>query len=202
MRTSGSLRRSNRGHHDPICGRIVETRLRLRSALVLNCISSTIRAQVLRHYPMLAALPVDELDALLSGATYMKVPSGAVMFDEDQPCRGFPLLLSGSARVIKAAPSGRELHLYDVLPAEQRPLPCPWLEGLLHATNTARTLHDQVPAGMCVADERVNARASRLTNCYGRRSDRVVHSSSTALTNERRSSLARKSSAMDSSLVS
>jgi CRP/FNR family transcriptional regulator len=67
---------------------------------------------------MLAFLPLAELDALMSHASYMKVPAGTVMFDEEQPCGGFPLVLSGSARVIKASPNGRELHLYSVLPGE------------------------------------------------------------------------------------
>lgn len=40
------------------------------------------------------------------------------MFDEDQPCRSFPLLLSGRIRVIKAAANGRELQLYRVNPGE------------------------------------------------------------------------------------
>lgn len=81
-------------------------------------IDATIRALTLQTYPMLRELPSDTLDELLAGATYMKVPAQAMMFDENQPCMGFPLLLSGSARVIKAAPNGRELHLYYVLPGE------------------------------------------------------------------------------------
>lgn len=81
-------------------------------------ISSTIRVRVLQLYPMLAALPDPELDALLCHASHMKVPAGTVIFDEDQHCSGFPLLLSGSVRVIKTAPSGRELHLYHVQPGE------------------------------------------------------------------------------------
>ncbi len=40
------------------------------------------------------------------------------MFDEHEPCRGFALMLAGSVRVIKASPSGRELHLYQVLPGD------------------------------------------------------------------------------------
>ena len=76
------------------------------------------KALTLQMYPMLGELPTSTLDELLAGATYMKVPAQAMMFDENQPCMGFPLLLSGSARVIKAAPNGRELHLYYVLPGE------------------------------------------------------------------------------------
>ncbi len=81
-------------------------------------IDAATRALTLKTYPMLGDLPERTLDELLAGATHMKVPAQAMMFDENQPCMGFPLLLSGSARVIKAAPNGRELHLYYVLPGE------------------------------------------------------------------------------------
>jgi CRP/FNR family transcriptional regulator len=73
---------------------------------------------VLRQYPVLRDTPADTLDVLMASATAMAVPAGALMFDEDQPCMGFALLLSGRARVVKAAPNGRELHLYDVQPGE------------------------------------------------------------------------------------
>lgn len=81
-------------------------------------ISSDIQAKVLQMYPLLGELPSAELGQLLANASYMKVPSGALMFDENQPCMGFPMVISGSARVIKSSPSGRELHLYQVLPGE------------------------------------------------------------------------------------
>ena len=48
----------------------------------------------------------------------LHLPAGTVVFDEDQPCQGFPLLLAGNIRVIKAAPNGRELQLYRVTPGE------------------------------------------------------------------------------------
>ncbi len=81
-------------------------------------IDAATKARTLQIYPMLGDLPARTLDELLASATHMKVPAQRMMFDENQPCMGFPLLLSGSARVIKAAPNGRELHLYYVLPGE------------------------------------------------------------------------------------
>ena len=74
--------------------------------------------RLLQQYPMLRELPAAERDSSLASATVMHVPAGTVVFDENQPCQGFPLLLSGSIRVIKAAPSGRELQLYRVVPGE------------------------------------------------------------------------------------
>lgn len=81
-------------------------------------IDASTRALLLEHYPVLRDLTSGTLDALMATAARMSVPAGAMMFDENQACMGFALLLSGSARVVKAAPNGRELHLYDVLPGE------------------------------------------------------------------------------------
>jgi len=81
-------------------------------------LDSNIRSRLLQHYPMLADLPAGEMEAMLSGAIAMTIPVGATVFDEDQPCQGFPLLLGGSLRVIKASANGRELQLYRVRPGE------------------------------------------------------------------------------------
>lgn len=76
------------------------------------------QSRLLQKYPMLRELPAAEREALLASASVMQIPEGTVVFDENQPCQGFPLLLSGSIRVIKAAPNGRELQLYRVVPGE------------------------------------------------------------------------------------
>jgi len=67
---------------------------------------------------MLAELPASQLDTLLSQARVMSLPAGTTVFDENQVCQGFPLILAGSLRVIKAAANGRELQLYRVAPGE------------------------------------------------------------------------------------
>jgi CRP/FNR family transcriptional regulator len=67
---------------------------------------------------MLAELPASKLDELLAQAMVMMLPSGTTVFDENQACQGFPLILSGSLRVIKASANGRELQLYRVIPGE------------------------------------------------------------------------------------
>ena len=46
------------------------------------------------------------------------MPSGARLFDERQPCQGFPFVLAGAIRVAKVAANGRELPLYRVTPGE------------------------------------------------------------------------------------
>lgn len=74
--------------------------------------------QLLHRYPMLGELPASQLEDVLGSAAVVNLPADSVIFDEDQACRGFPLLLSGSVRVIKASPNGRELQLYRVRPGE------------------------------------------------------------------------------------
>jgi CRP/FNR family transcriptional regulator len=81
-------------------------------------LTSDSRALLLQHYPMLGALPGAELDALLSAAHVMDIPAGTMIFDENQLCQGFPLVISGSVRVSKSSPNGRELQLYRVGPGE------------------------------------------------------------------------------------
>ena len=69
-------------------------------------------------YPVLAALPEAARQRLAARAQHIRLPAGTPVFDERQPCRGFPFVLSGGIRVIKAAPNGRELPLYRVAPGE------------------------------------------------------------------------------------
>jgi CRP/FNR family transcriptional regulator len=104
-------------------------------------LSNDTTKQLLLHYPMLAALPTGKLDGLLENAMLMSLPVGAVLFDENQPCQGFPLILSGGIRVIKAAASGRELQLYRVIPGESCILTSSCLLG--HTRYQARGIVDQ-----------------------------------------------------------
>lgn len=66
------------------------------------------------RYPMIAALPPAARQRLLGAARWMRVPAGTLLFDDRQPCEGFPFVVEGSVRVLKAAPNGRELPLYRV----------------------------------------------------------------------------------------
>ena len=69
-------------------------------------------AALLRLYPSLDTLEKAEIAALFRPEAILHAPAGAELFSERQPCLGFPLLLSGSIKVVKSAPSGRELLLY------------------------------------------------------------------------------------------
>ena len=70
------------------------------------------------RFPLFSRLPSDRVDALLAQGELARSPRGSILFDAKQPCRGFPLLLEGSVRVTKSAPTGREILLYRVEPGQ------------------------------------------------------------------------------------
>ncbi len=74
--------------------------------------------ELAERYPVLAALPPTARQKLLDSAQWMTVPAGTLLFDDHQACEGFPFVVKGSIRVIKASPNGRELPLYRVAPGE------------------------------------------------------------------------------------
>ncbi len=73
---------------------------------------------ILALYPILEHLPETARKRLLGRAQLLKLPAGTTVFDERQACQGFPFVLAGGIRVVKAAPNGRELPLYRVTPGE------------------------------------------------------------------------------------
>ena len=99
-------------------------------------LNSQVQSRLFHQYPMLRDLPAAEREGLLASANVVYLPTGTVVFDENQPCQGFPLLLSGSINVIKAAPNGRELQLYSINPGESCILTSSCLLG--HANYQAR----------------------------------------------------------------
>jgi CRP/FNR family transcriptional regulator, anaerobic regulatory protein len=64
-------------------------------------------------YPALRSIDVQRL----AGA-FVTVKPGTVLFDERQPCIGFPLVLEGEVRVSRHSADGRGLELYRVAPGE------------------------------------------------------------------------------------
>jgi CRP/FNR family transcriptional regulator len=48
----------------------------------------------------------------------MSVPVGTVLFIENTPCQGFPLVLDGEVKVSRSSGDGRSLELYRVVPGE------------------------------------------------------------------------------------
>ncbi|MDH3319834.1 MAG: Crp/Fnr family transcriptional regulator [Betaproteobacteria bacterium] len=80
--------------------------------------ANTSREQLLVRFPAFAGLAPARLERLLAASQLLRVPAGSILFDADQPCRGFPLVLEGAVRVVMNAPSGREIMLYRVDPGQ------------------------------------------------------------------------------------
>src|SRR5487761_1924864 len=81
-------------------------------------LDQNLQSRLLLQYPMLGEIPIADQHQLLSTATLMRIRAGTIVFDEQQLCQGFPMLLAGRIRVFKASQNGRELQLYRVLPGE------------------------------------------------------------------------------------
>ena len=73
-----------------------------------------LREQLLGQYPALRDLSDDEVGRVLAEGSLREVPAGTVMFDEAQPCLGFPFVLQGEIGVSKLSENGREIQLYTV----------------------------------------------------------------------------------------
>jgi len=87
-------------------------------------------------YPVLGKLPAALLQRVGEALQRIDLPAGTVVFDERQPCRGFPFVLGGAIRVAKLSASGRELPLYRVLAGESCIITSSCLLG--HADYNAR----------------------------------------------------------------
>ena len=68
-------------------------------------------------YPALSSVQ-PSLSDLGASIGPMQVPTGTVLFDENAPCQGFPMLLEGEVRVSRSSGDGRSLELYRVVPGE------------------------------------------------------------------------------------
>ena len=92
--------------------------------------------QLLALYPALRSLESADISDLCQPAAVAYLPAGSELFAERQACRGFPLLISGSIKVVKSTPAGREMLLYRVEPGGS----CVITSGCLlgHTAYTAR----------------------------------------------------------------
>lgn len=70
-------------------------------------------------YPAVAGLPAAlRDDVLVRQTTWLEVPAGTTLFEEQSPCQGFPMVLGGEVRVARGSVQGRSLELYRVGPGE------------------------------------------------------------------------------------
>ena len=68
-------------------------------------------------YPALAQVQ-PSLVELQPAVTPMQVAAGTVLFSENTPCQGFPLVLAGEIKVSRSSGDGRSLELYRVVAGE------------------------------------------------------------------------------------
>lgn len=68
-------------------------------------------------YPALAQVQ-PSLANLQPAVAPVSVPCGTVLFSENAPCQGFPLVLEGEIKVSRSSGDGRSLELYRVVPGE------------------------------------------------------------------------------------
>jgi CRP/FNR family transcriptional regulator len=69
-------------------------------------------------FPALSDAAPASLARIVERGIHRKVPAGTMLFDAHTPCAGFPLVLSGTIKVMQQYPNGRELPLYRVKPGE------------------------------------------------------------------------------------
>ncbi|MDP2640086.1 MAG: Crp/Fnr family transcriptional regulator, partial [Betaproteobacteria bacterium] len=77
-----------------------------------------LKSRLLQLFPVFGQLDDAAVDTIVSGAVTSQAPAGTILFEASSPCTGFPMLLEGSVRVVKSAPSGREVQLYRITPGE------------------------------------------------------------------------------------
>lgn len=127
----------------------------------MNQPDATALQQLGELYPALAALPAALRDEVLTQQTmWLEVPPGTTLFEEQSPCQGFPMVLSGEVRVARGSAQGRSLELYRVGPGELCVVSASCLFGLqllsAHGETTASTrLAVMSPAALdaCCAHE-------------------------------------------------
>lgn len=73
---------------------------------------------LLRLFPVFQQLPAAAVEEIVRSATSRQAPAGTILFESASPCTGFPMLLEGNVRVVKASPNGREVQLYRIAPGE------------------------------------------------------------------------------------
>jgi CRP/FNR family transcriptional regulator len=82
--------------------------------------SLKITAQLRALYPSVDDMPVGQLDHdVTNEASLLHAGHGDILFQEGQPCDGFPLLLEGEICVSHSSSTiGRSMELYRVIPGE------------------------------------------------------------------------------------
>ncbi len=65
-------------------------------------------------FPRLRSIQHPEWQSVMDALRFARVPAGAAVFTEGDPCQNYILCVDGRARVYKNFPSGRQITLYRV----------------------------------------------------------------------------------------
>ena len=65
-------------------------------------------AEILKSVPLFSALDENELKPLAACAGLRSYETGELLFSEGEPCKGLFIVVSGSVRIFKTSPNGRE----------------------------------------------------------------------------------------------
>lgn len=80
--------------------------------------AAALAERIAEAFPSLGDKGSRLIGRIAESGVHRRVPAGTVMFGERMPCRGFPLVLAGTVRVVQRYPNGRELQLYRVKAGE------------------------------------------------------------------------------------
>jgi CRP/FNR family transcriptional regulator len=79
---------------------------------------SVLEKKILELFPVFQCLPPDFYNRVVNGAKCSFIQQGTTLFENNSSCQAFPLLLSGTIRLITIGINGREILLYRVKPRE------------------------------------------------------------------------------------
>ena len=82
----------------------------------MDLADATTSHALLASYPAVAGVMAHAGAGALAGP--LAVPAGTTLFHENEPCKGFPLVLEGEVRVSRSSGDGRTLELYRIGPGE------------------------------------------------------------------------------------
>ena len=71
-----------------------------------------------RTFPVMNGLAGPVRESVSKVGEHQLVPARAVLFEDGDACRWFPLVLRGSVRVVKSSAEGREMSLYRIEPGQ------------------------------------------------------------------------------------
>jgi len=132
----------------------------------------TAKRALFARIPMFNGLTPEEIDKLSQEATEKQYEAGEYIFHEGDACEGLYLTVSGTVKVIKSSPSGRQITL-GVQPAPSTFAEIPLFDGGAFPASaqaddavTALFIHKQVFHQLCMSNPGV---ALKLLAIVGRR---------------------------------